>query len=263
MLGRDEQLRIVLADDDPLYRGRIARRLADHTGAEIVVARNASEVLAVVRENADVDIVLLNVFMPQGDNPELVDRDGLGPVVEAARHIKSEFPSLRIFGCSVDAGVEQQEWFNTHTHGFIEKEALRPFHFPQTLELLTRSVAYISLDSTNQESVNREVDGNSLGRGTTVGGTIGASISHSEDFRSVSWFGETFTFTTKQAAILAALWAAQENGTPELSQEYLLDCAGSAGTRLRDLFRAHVAWQTIIVSGSKKGTYRLNGSSSK
>ena len=80
---------------------------------------------------------------------------------------------------------------------------------------------------------------------------------HSQDFRSVCWFGAEFTFTALQAAVLRVLWEAWEDGTPEVGRETILQAAGSESERLRDVFRDHPAWGTLIVTGSQRGTYLL------
>ncbi len=84
---------------------------------------------------------------------------------------------------------------------------------------------------------------------------------HSQDFRSVHWFGTDYSFTALQAAIVRELWAAWEQGTPDLSDARLLTRANSAGDRLSDLFKSQPAWGSMIVSGSTKGTRRLRGPS--
>jgi len=84
---------------------------------------------------------------------------------------------------------------------------------------------------------------------------------HSGDYHSVRWHGQKYTFSHQQAAVVALLWAEYENGTPDLSQEHLLDKSGSNGGRLRDVFREngamHAAWGTMIVE-SRKGVFRLS-----
>jgi len=86
-------------------------------------------------------------------------------------------------------------------------------------------------------------------------------VGHSADFHSVRWHGQDFTFSHQQAAVVAVLWAAHENGPPDLSQETLLDKSGSSGARLRDVFKEakgmHPAWGTMIVE-SRKGVFRLS-----
>ena len=87
-------------------------------------------------------------------------------------------------------------------------------------------------------------------------------IRHSEDYRSVTWYGEQYQFTTKQAMIVQRLWEAMLDESPDMSGASLIEAAESDCNQLRDLFRTngkpHEAWGTMIVAGAKKGTYRLS-----
>jgi hypothetical protein len=91
------------------------------------------------------------------------------------------------------------------------------------------------------------VFGHALARRTTI----------PRDFRSVRWFGKEFFFTPHQAACVRTLWENWENGTPEVGQETVLSRASCTTKRLVDLFKEHEAWQTTIVSGTTKGSFRL------
>lgn len=80
---------------------------------------------------------------------------------------------------------------------------------------------------------------------------------HARDFASVNWYGAYYTFTAAQARVVAELWAAWENGTPDVRQETLLEAAGSESRKLAYLFRDHPAWGVLIVPGPVRGLYRL------
>jgi len=82
---------------------------------------------------------------------------------------------------------------------------------------------------------------------------------HSKDFRSVHWFGTDYGFTPTQAACVKVLWAAWENGTPDLGQDTILEHpeVEAESKRLFDVFRDHPAWGTMIVKGQTAGAYRL------
>lgn len=80
---------------------------------------------------------------------------------------------------------------------------------------------------------------------------------HSDDFRSICWFGTEYTFTGPQAACVKLLWEHWERGTPEVSKSELLDATESSGERVSDVFKRSPAWGKIIVGGEKKGNYRL------
>jgi hypothetical protein len=54
------------------------------------------------------------------------------------------------------------------------------------------------------------------------------------------------------------LYHASSSGTPELGQDYILEALGTPASRLRDTFKNSKLWRTLIVVGTKRGTYRLN-----
>jgi len=89
-------------------------------------------------------------------------------------------------------------------------------------------------------------------------------------YRSVSWYGEIYTFTATQAAIVGILAEAYEAKTPDVDAEMLVGEGAfsqeaiktkrgkaSAAHRVRDLFRNNPAWGTMIVPGGTRGTYQL------
>ena len=82
-------------------------------------------------------------------------------------------------------------------------------------------------------------------------------LSHSEDFRSVNWFGTPFTFTKTQAACVKVLWEAWIRDASELDQQTVLEAADAASTRLVDVFKRSPAWGVMIVRGSTQGAFRL------
>ena len=97
---------------------------------------------------------------------------------------------------------------------------------------------------------------------------------HSPDFHSVRWEGQEFTFTPRQSLVVQLLYEAHSKGVPEVGQNRILEDVGSLEkptrgrllkppTRLRDLFRNHPAWGSLIVQGAKRGNYRLSLPSAK
>jgi hypothetical protein len=71
---------------------------------------------------------------------------------------------------------------------------------------------------------------------------------HTSDFQLVIWHGERYTFSPKQRAVVARLWAAWEKGWPGINQQQLLRAADSDAVRLADLFKRCPAWGKMIVS---------------
>jgi hypothetical protein len=82
-------------------------------------------------------------------------------------------------------------------------------------------------------------------------------LQFAEDYRSCRWADKLFEFSTKQAAVMQTLHENWLNGAPALSKETLLEAAGSDGKDVRDLFRRHEAWRTLIIPGKSRGTWRL------
>jgi len=85
--------------------------------------------------------------------------------------------------------------------------------------------------------------------------------SHSEDFTSVVWDKNRFSFTKTQAAVIGLLWNEYEKGTWNLGQETIGEKIGSEMNqyRLIQTFEKgrHPAWGTLIIAGEKRGTFRL------
>ena len=63
-------LRVLLVDDEEMVRRCTARCLA---GFEIVIASSGAEALAILSRDADFDVVLSDVMMPQMTGPELFE----------------------------------------------------------------------------------------------------------------------------------------------------------------------------------------------
>ena len=83
---------------------------------------------------------------------------------------------------------------------------------------------------------------------------------HSKDFSFVHWNGTDHSFTKTQADAVSEWWQAIVNGTPDLRDETVLAEIGAKGRNpnLRDIFKDHPAWGTMIVRGIRKGTHRLS-----
>ena len=90
------------------------------------------------------------------------------------------------------------------------------------------------------------------------GGNL-ALTAHSDGWRSVRWYGTTYSFTVNQARVVEPLWKAWEQRTPDVGDETLLIAVDheSPPANLRNLFRTHAAWGTMIVAGGSKGSHRL------
>jgi hypothetical protein len=85
--------------------------------------------------------------------------------------------------------------------------------------------------------------------------------SHSPDFATVRWGGVIYHFSGKQRIVVACLWDAWERGVACVDQYTLMRECETDCEQLRDLFRRHPAWGTVIQRGSlhggSAGTYCL------
>ena len=77
----------------------------------------------------------------------------------------------------------------------------------------------------------------------------------------VDKFKVTAATAGAQAAAVKILWAAFDNGTPDVSDATLIEAADSLTNLLREVFKEkgsmHQAWNVMIVPGGTKGTHRL------
>lgn len=93
------------------------------------------------------------------------------------------------------------------------------------------------------------------------------AFKHSPDYRSVNNKGTVYSLTAQQAQVIKALHEALLNGTPTLSEAYIIanviETEGYS-KRLKDSFRVPKekdlpdAWHDLIKQGPRKGTYMLN-----
>ena len=118
-------------------------------------------------------------------------------------------------------------------------------------------------DNVKQESVTAVPRRPSESRQEPINrAASGVACSHSDDFRSVNWFGKTFSFSDSQARCIEILWKHWERGKLSVHQLTIANAIGSSNDnyRLRDTFRLnggmHPAWKSMIQRHGK-GAYRL------
>ena len=80
----------------------------------------------------------------------------------------------------------------------------------------------------------------------------------SPDYRRVDWRGKRFRFSPMQSHVVRLLHEEFKRGGGELGDVWLLERSGSTGKYLRDIFRRHCAWGTLIIAGESKGTHKLS-----
>jgi hypothetical protein len=91
--------------------------------------------------------------------------------------------------------------------------------------------------------------------------TAAGPFTHSEDYRTVSVRGETYTLTLQQAQMIEILHEAYKNGTPEVSIAHILERLEKKSernsSRWQDTFKSNPKAKALVESGIRKGTLRL------
>jgi hypothetical protein len=83
-------------------------------------------------------------------------------------------------------------------------------------------------------------------------------FTHSEDYRSVTVRGETYTLTPEQAQMIEILDEAHKNGNPDISGDHIMDRLGKSSSRWQDTFRSTPKAKEALIKSTRKGTLRLN-----
>jgi hypothetical protein len=84
------------------------------------------------------------------------------------------------------------------------------------------------------------------------------SFMANKDYRSIRFNGQAHTLTPKQATIIKILHEASQRKNPSVGKAELLAAVETETSRLPDIFRGSPLWQTLVVQGERRGTYRLN-----
>jgi hypothetical protein len=133
------------------------------------------------------------------------------------------------------------------------------FTLAARLERITRPASGNEFDHAVDWAARELAVENDTADATRAESAKQTETAHSEDFRSVRWFGETYSFTAKQAPVVRLLWEHWAKGTPDVGDETLLLAVDHEWppASIRHLFRGHPAWKTLIIAGANRGTHRL------
>lgn len=175
-----------------------------------------------------------------------------------------EFPDAEAIARAVSEG------FGTNTSG--QRLTFRSFpwspHLAKEVEQFDRSFAALVVDPADllrKRSVATLADGSvvldrfaeAVDRLARAAGGDSRIVA-SDDYRHVRADGQDFEFTATQAAAVKVLHDHAMRGTPDVGEGTVLERIDSESSRLRDVFRGHPAWGTLIVRGATKGTRRLD-----
>ena len=80
---------------------------------------------------------------------------------------------------------------------------------------------------------------------------------HTPDYTTVTWCGEEYHLTPLQAKAVRVLHQWQRQGLRELRGSAIVKEIDAYTRSLSDLFKGSPAWKTLVLPGSKRGSYRL------
>jgi hypothetical protein len=83
-------------------------------------------------------------------------------------------------------------------------------------------------------------------------------FSHTDDYRSIRFKGETHLLTRSQASMVRLLNIAYQSGYPEVTKDKLLSAVEAETSEVRSFFKGSPLWGTLVVKASRKGIYHLN-----
>ena len=129
-------IRVVIADDDLLVREGIARLLERPPFDVVGLAAEATELMALVREQVP-DLVVLDIRMPPSHTTEGLD---------AARAIRAEFPQIGILVLSAHVEVHRALDLLAEGQGvgyLLKSPVIKPDEFLETLERIAGGASVI------------------------------------------------------------------------------------------------------------------------
>ena len=86
---------------------------------------------------------------------------------------------------------------------------------------------------------------------------IDCIFSHTDDYQSIRFLGETYSLTERQAVIVGMLHKAHLVGHPDVAKRKLLRAIDAESSEVRDSFRKSALWNTLIRPGIRRGYYRI------
>jgi DNA-binding NarL/FixJ family response regulator len=132
----EAQLRVILAEDDVLFREGLAS-LLDRSGFDVVgQAGDGAQLLALVRANTP-DLVVTDIRMPPTNTTEGLD---------AAQVIRDEFPDTGILVLSAHVDVEHAMELLASGHGIgylLKSRVIDVADFIDTLERITKGASVV------------------------------------------------------------------------------------------------------------------------
>ncbi len=123
-MSKDRKLRVLLIDDDDIFRGYVDTLLEDE-GFEVLEARNGTEGIEIFNDT-EIDLVITDIIMP--------GKEGL----ETIREIRQSAEKTPIVAVSGYTGTPADDYLN-HAKVFGATRTFRkPFHPADFLEVIRK-----------------------------------------------------------------------------------------------------------------------------
>ena len=86
-----------------------------------------------------------------------------------------------------------------------------------------------------------------------------SNINHfyAPDGRTLTYFGKSYSFTTKEAQAIRILYDAYQNGNYDFSIDYICEDLEIRSNKLKDIFQTCKEYREIVIPGKRKGLCRL------
>lgn len=131
------KIKIIIADDHPVFADGLKSLLADEETVEVVgVAHNGQELIELVK-TIKVDVVISDINMPIMDG------------VESTIHIKKNFPNVKVLAFTMHSEYKYiEKMLKAGASGYILKNAARD-EFTTAIYKIFRGENYISSEATS------------------------------------------------------------------------------------------------------------------
>jgi predicted nucleotide-binding protein len=126
---------IILVEDDA-FIVELYVEAFEFAGFRVLTAKSLSEAKKVIENNSDANAVILDIFLPLGDDSGFETRVGFPAGRMLVRWIKTNYPNLTIIGLSNSQSNDIEEFFKSHGLVFLHKSDYLPAELADRVKIL-------------------------------------------------------------------------------------------------------------------------------
>lgn len=123
----------ILIAEDEAANFLFIEKVLDATNVSIVRANNGNEAIALVKENSDIDLVLMDIHMPELDG------------CDASRTIKSLYPNLPVIAQTCYDHFDKNKFNLANFDDFVRK----PINITKMLSIIDKYIISPSVSEAN------------------------------------------------------------------------------------------------------------------